>query len=342
MAEFSGALPDHEQAADLFRAVSHQASSWVSVQALVVRDVSVQMQDRLGRSAQASSDLLSVAADELQSEYGSQVYSTLEMPDDSGLGVIGLIMRLRDRLNEVVSVGTMRQAAEMVFFLDGWRLDFALRMLDSMRAMLHGHDPVGYWPSAVRESREALLVSTGLLNALDSEEEVRASVERVRDLESAAQESAGNAGAADLSIHFGEYADRELRLSFWFRAATFVGLGSSVGAAYLIHLAITDASISSLIYRVTLTVGIAGLAAYFARLGGQHRRLGNWARSVQVQLKSLAAFTATITDDGVRNQVQQEFARRVLGAPPERAAGGNDQVSIPVAEILTFLNKQTS
>ncbi|MDF2917226.1 MAG: hypothetical protein K0S70_1443 [Microbacterium sp.] len=332
---------DRKHLMDLFRTLAQQVRSWSDVQSLVARDVSEQMRDRIHRSASEASALLETAAIELNDSGDAAMVSEFQVGDHTGLSVVEVAEALRDQLVQMPSLRTMREAAVMTHFLDLWREEFSLRVQNALFSA-YGMQITGFWPAAVEAARASLEVSLGILNALDAEDEARASAARVMELETVARASAGNAGAADLSTHFGDYADRELRLSFGFRVATFLGFGGSIAAALLLHLDISEISVPSLVYRLTLTIGIAGLAAYFARLGGQHRRLGNWARSVQVQLQSLGAFTATITDETVRNQVQQEFARRVLGAPPERAAGGNDQVSIPVAEILTFLNKQAS
>jgi hypothetical protein len=135
-----------------------------------------------------------------------------------------------------------------------------------------------------------------------------------------AKTAAGITGDVVLSTFFGNYARDELRTAQLFRVATICSIGATVVLSVLfllLHTAFTDWNI--FVPRLTLLAGIAALGTYYARQSSQHRRVGNWAKALHVQLQAFSAFMEPITDDGTRNEIFTAFSARVLGSPPASA-----------------------
>ncbi|WP_448003350.1 hypothetical protein [Agromyces bauzanensis] len=154
------------------------------------------------------------------------------------------------------------------------------------------------------------------------------------------QEAAGIAGDAQLALHFASYARREWWSANAFRALTILAIiAALVLAAMLPKPHAGDWVTFS--YRLAQLVGVAALATYLGRQAAQHRRVFNWARSMQVQLQSFPAFIEPVTDGETRSGIYDAFARRVLGPPPERS-GKNDEAypNQQVIELLTALAKK--
>jgi len=175
--------------------------------------------------------------------------------------------------------------------------------------------------------------------ALDSADAARAAASDATTAAENANTSAGIAADADLSVHFGEYAEGQLKTARNFRVATICVIALAIIAAAVIpHL--PDEETVDYIYRGAQVLALAGLSGYLGRQAGQHRRIGNWARAMQVQLKSFAAFIAPIENEKTLAAVYDEFSRRVLGAMPEKAETKNDPSSAQLMEIVTALVKK--
>ncbi|KQM58179.1 hypothetical protein [Agreia sp. Leaf210] len=144
-----------------------------------------------------------------------------------------------------------------------------------------------------------------------------------------AQVAAGSAGEASLSLYFETYAKQQLRSSVWFRAATIATIGVAIAVAANIPHGKSEDPVAA-VYRIAIVAGVAGLATYFGRQSGHYRRLGTWAKGLQIQLQSFPAFMATISDENTRNLIHEAFAKRVLGSPPEANSSGDTS-----AEVLT-------
>lgn len=165
-------------------------------------------------------------------------------------------------------------------------------------------------------------------------------VEKAEDTASKLQAAAGIAGDASLAEHFERYARREWWSANIFRGLTILAIGGAVVLAVALPKPTTGDWVT-LSYRLAQLVGVAALATYFGRQAAQHRRVFNWARSMQVQLQSFPAFIEPVTDADTRGGIYGAFARRVLGAPPEK--GGSSDEAYPnqqVIELLTALAKK--
>ncbi|GEB46640.1 hypothetical protein MTE01_25850 [Microbacterium testaceum] len=149
-----------------------------------------------------------------------------------------------------------------------------------------------------------------------------------------AQESAGVTGSSSLSTHFDEYAKAERKAAEIFRALAIAGVVGALVAAVAFG-PIDSGDWPHLTYRIATVAAVGTLAAYFARQAGQHRRVYNWAKSLEVQLKSFPAFIAPVPE-AERGEVYRAFARRVLSAPPEKGIEGAED-SVGAAQLLDLV-----
>lgn len=149
-----------------------------------------------------------------------------------------------------------------------------------------------------------------------------------------AKRSAGIAGEASLSEHFSKYAESELKSANRFRIAAI----GSVLVALAFALAfgpIDTGNWPHLTWRIATVAGAGTLAAYFARQAGQHRRVYNWAKSLEVQLLSFPAFISPLGKEE-RTEIYRTFARRVLSGPPEKGVETSED-SVGAAQLLDLV-----
>lgn len=160
-------------------------------------------------------------------------------------------------------------------------------------------------------------------------------VDEVEEAVTAARAAAGIVGDANLAIHFGNYANREAFAANAFRILTIATIIAAVVVA--VQTPHPDAGDwVAFAYRLAVIAGVTGLAAYFGRQAGQHRRMFNWAKTTQVQLKSFAAFIAPVNDADVQGRIYETFAQRVLGPPPEKGVNQSEaQVLSP--QLMDFI-----
>ena len=162
------------------------------------------------------------------------------------------------------------------------------------------------------------------------------------DAESAARtarSAAGLVGEANLSLHFEQYAAREMRTANWFRASAVLTIVATIVIAIALPHPNPD-DVSAVIYRLAQLLGVAGLATYLGRQAGQHRRVGNWAESLHVQLKSFTAFIEPLIEGPIRDEIHGVFARRLLGDIPERPQKSGNSTDAHVLELLAILAKR--
>lgn len=173
--------------------------------------------------------------------------------------------------------------------------------------------------------------------------------EELRDSAAKARDAAGIVGASSLATHFRTYANREAKSADSFRSAALVGFGTALVFALLFGngadglLFTFKSEWGALAFKAAGAIGIGSISAYLARQSGQHRRLANWARSMEVQLQS---FPALIDPLGYEEQAEMYalLARRVLTAPPEKAGGASDDNlgASQLIDVLTSLVKRSN
>lgn len=149
-----------------------------------------------------------------------------------------------------------------------------------------------------------------------------------------AKDAAGITGGASISEHFATYSKSELRSANIFRILTIVGVLGALAIA--LGLKLPEAGDwTGLAFRLAILAAFGTLSAYFARQAGQHRRMFNWARSMEIQLKSFPAFIEPIALEE-RGDIYRAFARRVLGSPPEKDGTAADD-AMPATQLLDLV-----
>ncbi|WP_157498835.1 hypothetical protein [Geodermatophilus sp. Leaf369] len=152
------------------------------------------------------------------------------------------------------------------------------------------------------------------------------------------REAAGVSGSLGLATHFSELAKNESK-----RADLFLGAAIAVVVAFIVIVAFfvphTDVAVTELISRAIIALPGFGLAAYLAREGGRHRHVAQWAKSLEVQLKTVDAFAAPMTTADV-SEVRKAFASRAFGAVPAipgRQSGSDSPAPVDLQAIIERL-----
>lgn len=150
---------------------------------------------------------------------------------------------------------------------------------------------------------------------------------------------AASTGDEKLSKEFADLHTREAHAAGLWTGAAIVTTFAGVAAGWWTHeLFSTATQLTSVLYPIVVAVGIAGLGAYFARLGGHRRHTAQWAKSIAVQLESYEKFIHH-ADEAARNAIFDRFAARVLGDPPARNAK-SEQSNVTLTEVLALMAKQ--
>ena len=131
----------------------------------------------------------------------------------------------------------------------------------------------------------------------------------------AARLAAGDAGERELIRYFDEHAERESTKSWIMIGVAIVPTIAAVVLAWSVLREAHDLSAGLIIGRLTLTIPLLGLAAYFGQMSGQYRESSRWAATAKVQLQTISAFVATIGNDEDRDEVRKVLGRRVFSSP---------------------------
>ncbi|MCE4026962.1 hypothetical protein LXM50_13365 [Microbacterium sp. Au-Mic1] len=159
-------------------------------------------------------------------------------------------------------------------------------------------------------------------------------LDQARKASEAASDAAGVTGNVSLSEYFASYAKSERMAAEWFRGATIIGIiATAVAVSLLPHPNAGDWA--GIVYRLAILGALGALFAYLAKQAGQHRRVANWAKSIEVQLKSFRAFVEGAPEDE-HGAIYRAFANRVLGNPPEKAKDSSDD-TLPASQVIDLL-----
>lgn len=176
----------------------------------------------------------------------------------------------------------------------------------------------------------------------ESDEQARIALARARESDEARREAMSVAAATgDTALSKG-FADLQGKETFaagvWTSfavATTFFG----IGAGWATHMIFDTAdNATGIVYPAVVALAFAGLAAYFARLGGHRRHTAQWAKSIAVQLDSYEKFIHH-ADEAARGPIFDRFAARVLGDPPARNAK-NETAGFTVSDVMALMSKQ--
>ncbi|MFT2707236.1 hypothetical protein [Clavibacter zhangzhiyongii] len=162
-------------------------------------------------------------------------------------------------------------------------------------------------------------------------------LEDLSTYEEIARKSSGRVGGEGLATYFRTYAGEQKLAADAFRILTLGLIGLAAVLAFSLPHDPADGWTGA-IARVSVVAAVGGLAAYTGRQSGQHRKLADWARTLQVQLLSLEAFIGPIDDQQSRNDIYSAFARRVLGAPPAGSKNESDPPEINSSQIIDIIS----
>lgn len=179
--------------------------------------------------------------------------------------------------------------------------------------------------------QSVMTVKASLENDLQRLSETITSAEeaalRAEHAEAEARKAAGEKGLDEFGKQFGKYAGDQLDTARTYRGWTIAVLIVALSVASLFVLEETfnwggvDSTADdwhSVAYRLAIVAGLSGLSAYLGRQSSQHRRLGDWARALEVQSRSFGAFVEPIADPGVKNSIYSAMSARLLAPPPEK------------------------
>ncbi|QOD44291.1 hypothetical protein [Clavibacter zhangzhiyongii] len=159
----------------------------------------------------------------------------------------------------------------------------------------------------------------------------------IENTERSVQVAAGNVGGTKLFEYFGDYADSQLKAANFFRWATIL----LISAGGIVSLALPlpgRADWATVAARLSVLAAVVGLAAYCGRQSTHHRRIADWARALEVQLKSLPAFIEPIQADEQRDGIYAAFARRILGNPPDGSSANSDTTELSMTQVIDLLS----
>ncbi len=193
-------------------------------------------------------------------------------------------------------------------------------------------------PKGIDDMREVMEPARAALDALQvmrderQEKEARDVLDSLKEKASegavtldALKRASGAASDDVMSSFYTTLATAETEKADLFRAWTVV-LTVTGGLSALIFLftppelfyaVANDADrIIRLIQKAIFVAGIFGIAAYLSRQAHQHRVLGNWAKSLSVQLQTFDAYLAAVESPDVRDELRKSFAGRAFGDHP--------------------------
>jgi hypothetical protein len=234
---------------------------------------------------------------------------------------------------------------QAVIMIDDWAqtLPIADLEISNGRPPSPGSGYADRWVNRTRSLRDSAVVAIDVCRVLIDAAEASKSASVARDAAQSALISAGRTAEVRLGQYFDAHAKRQesaaVRWTIGAIAATV--LGPTVGLVlHSVDAFGREDEAMRVAYPLLIALAFIGLATYFARLAGHHRRQGSWSRSIQVQLESVDAFLGVINSDETRSKIHEVFANRVFGAPPERIGGRDNGMQIPIQELLTLLTKQ--
>jgi len=176
-----------------------------------------------------------------------------------------------------------------------------------------------------------MTLSAGIENDMErlsqTVEMARQAAFRAERAEGEARKAAGEKGLDEFGERFAVYADNQLDTAKTYRGWTIAVLIIALCVASLFVLEevfnwggaySTADDWHSVAYRLAIVAGLSGLSAYLGRQSSQHRRLGDWARALEVQSRSFGAFVEPIADAGVKNSIYSAMSARLLAPPPDK------------------------
>lgn len=225
---------------------------------------------------------------------------------------------------------------ELSFALENYDDDDALRWADDatrrLDEVLHRLPIALFYDEEIRAHQRAASTLRDRVQSTIDARTIRSLAREAQQTQVRIAEAAGTVSSASMAIPFRKHAEREGRASLVFR---FLSAGALIIAVVLAALLPhRTGDWVEFAYRTATLAGVAGLSAYFARIAAHHRRVYDWARSLEVQLVSFPAFVESVPEDQ-REDINRLFARRVLANPPDRAVDSTEE--LPTGQLLDLV-----
>lgn len=163
-------------------------------------------------------------------------------------------------------------------------------------------------------------------------EQTRVEAEQTLDL---ARESAGVESVGQLIAGFGEFSSREAETANLLRRST-IGLSVlTVVAAVVVAFAFKVDTAAELA-KLAWTLPLAGLAAYCGRESARHRGSADWAKVLDVQLKAIDNFCASLeADPHMSMSLRAAFGHHVfLSTLPDQRGDGDAGASSDLVRAI--------
>ena len=193
-------------------------------------------------------------------------------------------------------------------------------------------DPGAATAYALQIARDRLLdAAETAIVALDREglERARSVHEQAVRVLDATRQAAGEVGSLSLGGHFERYADRERRAADNLRIASLsvVLISTAIAAIIIFERGAADAASAADWLHLALVIPLAALAGYLGREASRHRRISNWAAQREVQLKTLEAYAAPMSERD-REKLRADLGRRIFGVDLPDSLENSDSPSI--------------
>lgn len=183
--------------------------------------------------------------------------------------------------------------------------------------------------------REAIRYRARALSGLEEIEALRIEVQELRDraivdadqasdAKHSAEAAAGSTGVVQIAEHFKTLADHELKQANQLRwSAIGMLVASAVFAGVVVYVSGGDDS--DVLRRLSVSALAFLLGLYLTREAAHHRGHGRWARTIEVQLKTMDAFASPMSAEG-RESLRSLLAARTFASGPHEApaSGGGD------------------
>lgn len=220
--------------------------------------------------------------------------------------------------------------------------DWVSRCGKGLTAVIEGlpsSEQRAYFRGALKYLENAIAVSKTLLELEDVTQDLESKNQQAQETLDIAQESNTAVGAENLSNHFSTLASSQAVVANAWTLAAMALLAITAGVAFLMLEASNGEMSLAHFARLTVTLPLAGAGVYAARIAGHYRHTAQWAHSIAVQLKTIRAYSDSLSGDS-KNALRYELGARAFGTP-----GSDLEIAVPpsaVEEPLHLLERATA
>lgn len=200
-------------------------------------------------------------------------------------------------------------------------------------------------PDAVRRRGQEAAAALAALQDKISTDEVRHLAVEAREAAQQAlelqQRTAGVQSQGVLIDGFATYGKAEEAIANRFRWAALALSGAGVLAAGLIGF-LAHISTAAELAKLAWTLPLGGLAAYCGRESGRHRRAADWAAVLDVQLRAIDHYCASLGADGpAAATLRASFGQHVFLAklPTDGTSDGDARAAVELLQALRSLTE---